>query len=153
MISGAIRTRNSNSSTLDANGNTDSTPSIVDPVVEISGCNHAAQCLGNTGAGSARCHRAFISTTSELIENGSFYGSSRQIFMTNNSFRMTGYGESVVALWGGRDFSMIGNDLANADENRDDGHGIGRFFVAQGHFGSMKNMYWGDNVIPSGSAP
>jgi hypothetical protein len=39
--------------------------------------------------------------SSELIENGSFYGSSRQIFMTNNRFRMTGYGESVVALWGG----------------------------------------------------
>ena len=66
--------------------------------------------------------------------------------MTNNRFRMTGYGESVVSLWGGRDFSMIGNDLANADENRDDGHGIGRFFVAQGHFGSLKNMYWGDNA-------
>ena len=47
---------------------------------------------------------------------------------------------------GGREFSMVGNDLANADENRDDGHGIGRFFVAQGHAGSMENMYWGDNV-------
>ncbi len=83
---------------------------------------------------------------SELIENGSFYGSSRQVFFSNNLFRMTGDGESVVALWGGRDFSMIGNRLTNADESRRDGHGIGRFFVGQSHFGSMRNMYWEKNV-------
>ncbi|WJR67049.1 glycoside hydrolase family 28 protein [Neorhizobium sp. CSC1952] len=83
---------------------------------------------------------------SELIENGSFYGTSRQVFLSENRFRMTGYGESVVALWGGRDFSMIGNELTNADESRDDGHGIGRFFVAQAHFGSLRNLYWERNV-------
>ncbi len=83
---------------------------------------------------------------SELIENGSFYGTSRQVFMFNNRFRMTGYGESVVALWGGRDFAMIGNELTNADESRDDGHGIGRFFVGQAHFGSMRNLYWEGNI-------
>ncbi|MGK6313099.1 glycosyl hydrolase family 28-related protein [Neorhizobium sp. DT-125] len=83
---------------------------------------------------------------SELIENGSFYGTSRQVFLSENRFRMTGYGESVVALWGGRDFSMIGNELTNADESRDDGHGIGRFFVAQAHFGSLRNLHWEKNV-------
>lgn len=83
---------------------------------------------------------------SELIENGSFYGTSRQVLMSGNRFRMTGYGESVVALWGGRDFAMIGNELTNADESRDDGHGIGRFFVGQAHFGSMRNLYWEGNV-------
>jgi len=83
---------------------------------------------------------------SELIENGSFYGTSRQVFLIRNRFRMTGYGESVVALWGGRDFSMIGNELTNADESRDDGHGIGRFFVGQAHFGSMRNLYWEKNI-------
>lgn len=44
---------------------------------------------------------------SELIENGSFYGSSRQVFMSGNRFRVTGYGESVVVLWGGRDFGTV----------------------------------------------
>jgi polygalacturonase len=83
---------------------------------------------------------------SELIENGSFYGASRQIFMSGNRFRMTGYGESAVALWGGRDFSMIGNELTNADESLEEGHGIGRFFVGQAHFGSMRNLYWEGNV-------
>lgn len=83
---------------------------------------------------------------SELIENGSFYGTSRQVLMHGNRFRMTGYGESVVALWGGHDFAMIGNELTNADESRDDGHGIGRFFVGQAHFGSMRNLYWEGNV-------
>lgn len=89
---------------------------------------------------------------SELIENGSFYGASHQIFFMNNSFRMTGNGESVVALWGGRDFAMIGNRLFNADESRDDGHGIGRFFVGQSHFGSMRNLYWEDNVSHNAAA-
>lgn len=83
---------------------------------------------------------------SELIENGSFYGASRQVFLFDNRFRMTGYGESVAALWGGGDFAMIRNELSNADENRDDGHGIGRFFVGQAHFGSMKNLYWEGNL-------
>ncbi|RWX80913.1 glycoside hydrolase family 28 protein [Neorhizobium lilium] len=86
---------------------------------------------------------------SELIENGSFYGSSRQVFLTGNKFRMTGYGESVVALWGGRDFAMVGNELADADQSREDGHGIGRFFVGQSHFGSMRNLYWEKNVSRS----
>ncbi|KQY15710.1 polygalacturonase [Rhizobium sp. Root482] len=83
---------------------------------------------------------------SELVENGSFYGTSRQVFFIDNKFRMTRYGESVVALWGGSDFSMIGNELTNADESRDDGHGIGRFFVGQAHFGSLRNLYWERNV-------
>ncbi|WP_336510007.1 glycoside hydrolase family 28 protein [Agrobacterium tumefaciens] len=83
---------------------------------------------------------------SELIENGSFYGASRQVFFSNNRFRMTGYGESVVALWGGRDFAMTDNELTNADESRDDGHGIGRFFVGQAHFGSMRNLYFEKNI-------
>ncbi|SES41973.1 glycosyl hydrolase family 28-related protein [Rhizobium sp. NFR03] len=84
--------------------------------------------------------------SSELIEDGSFYGNSRQVFLSDNRFRMTGDGESVVALWGGHDFSMTGNTLTNADESREDGHGIGRFFVAQTHRGSMRNLYWGGNV-------
>ncbi|MDZ7926723.1 MAG: glycosyl hydrolase family 28-related protein [Agrobacterium sp.] len=83
---------------------------------------------------------------SELIENGSFYGASRQVFFSDNRFKMTGYGESVVALWGGRDFAMTGNELTNADESRDDGHGIGRFFVGQAHFGSMRNLYFAKNI-------
>ncbi len=83
---------------------------------------------------------------SELIENGSFYGASRQVFLSDNRFRMTGYGESVVALWGGHDFAMTGNELTNADESRDDGHGIGRFFVGQAHFGSMRNLYFEKNI-------
>ena len=132
--------------TLNTNGKTGSKSLLWIP--SVSNLRLQSMRLKAWGAPALEAHDAsglFIDS-SELIENGSFYGSSRQIFMTNNRFRMTGYGESVVALWGGREFSMVGNDLANADENRDDGHGIGRFFVAQGHFGSMQNMYWGDNV-------
>jgi len=132
--------------TLNANGKTGSKPLLWIP--SVSNLRLQSMRLKAWGAPALEAHDAsglFIDS-SELIENGSFYGSSRQIFMSNNRFRMTGYGESVVALWGGREFSMVGNDLANADESRDDGHGIGRFFVAQGHHGSMKNMYWGDNV-------
>jgi polygalacturonase len=85
-------------------------------------------------------------SNSELVENGSFYGSSRQVFFSGNRLRMTGDGESATALWGGHDFSMVGNELSNADESREDGNGIGRFFVGQAHFGSMRNLYWGNNT-------
>ena len=146
MVVDANRNAQFEKLTLNANGNTGSTPLLWIPGVE--NLRLQAMRLKAWGAPALEAHDAsgLYIDSSELIENGSFYGNSRQIFMTNNRFRMTGYGESVVALWGGREFSMVGNDLANADENRDDGHGIGRFFVAQGHAGSMENMYWGDNV-------
>jgi polygalacturonase len=146
MIVDADRNAQFEKLTLNANGNTGSEPLLWIPSVE--NLRLQAMRLKAWGAPALEAHDAsgLYIDSSELIENGSFYGNSRQIFMTSNRFRMTGYGESVVALWGGREFSMVGNDLANADENRDDGHGIGRFFVAQGHAGSMENMYWGDNV-------
>lgn len=145
MISGADRNAQFERLTLDANGKTARPLMWVPSVVNL---RLQSARLNAWGIQALEAHDAsgLYFDSSELIENGSFYGSSRQIFMTGNRFRMTGYGESVVSLWGGRDFSMTGNDLANADENRDDGHGIGRFFVAQGHFGSMKNMYWGNNA-------
>lgn len=132
--------------TLNANGKTDSRPLLWVP--SASNLRLQSMRLKAWGVAALEAHDAsgLYVDSSELIENGSFYGNSRQIFMSNNRFRMTGYGESVVALWGGRDFSMIGNDLANADETRDDGHGIGRFFVGQAHAGNMKNLYWGDNI-------
>jgi polygalacturonase len=146
MIGNADHSAQFESLTLNANGNTGSKPLLWIPAV--SNLRLQSVRLRAWGASALEAHSAsgLYIEGSELIENGSFYGSSRQIFLTNNRFRMTGYGESVAALWGGSEFSMIGNDLANADENRDDGHGIGRFFVAQGHHGSMRNMYWGDNV-------
>ncbi|UXN60710.1 glycosyl hydrolase family 28-related protein [Phyllobacterium zundukense] len=146
MVVDANRNAQFEKLTLNANGNTGSTPLLWIPGVK--NLRLQAMRLKAWGAPALEAHDAsgLYIDSSELIENGSFYGNSRQIFMTNNRFRMTGYGESVVALWGGREFSMVGNDLANADETRDDGHGIGRFFVAQGHAGSMENMYWGDNV-------
>ncbi|RCW77975.1 right-handed parallel beta-helix repeat-containing protein [Phyllobacterium bourgognense] len=146
MVVDANRNAQFEKLTLNADGNTGSKPLLWIPGVE--NLRLQAMRLKAWGAPALEAHDAsgLYIDSSELIENGSFYGNSRQIFMTNNRFRMTGYGESVVALWGGREFSMVGNDLANADENRDDGHGIGRFFVAQGHAGSMENMYWGDNV-------
>jgi polygalacturonase len=94
----------------------------------------------------AQAAEGLVIRSSELIENGSFYGNSRQVFLSGNRFRMTGDGESVAALWGGRDFSMTDNTLDNADEGKEDGQGIGRFFVAQTHRGSMRNLYWGGNI-------
>jgi polygalacturonase len=146
MVAGAKQNAQFEKLTLNANGKTDSNPLLWVP--SASNLRLQSMRLKAWGVAALEAHDAsgLYVDSSELIENGSFYGSSRQIFMTNNRFRMTGYGESVVALWGGRDFSMVGNDLANADESRDDGHGIGRFFVGQAHSGSMKNLYWGDNA-------
>jgi polygalacturonase len=146
MFSGADQNAQFERLTLNANGNTGSQPLFW--IISVSNLRFQAIRLEAWGVAALETHNSsgLYVDASELVENGSFYGSSRQIFMTNNRFRMTGYGESVVALWGGRDLSMVGNDLANADENRDDGHGIGRFFVGQSQFGSLKNMYWGDNA-------
>lgn len=145
MIDGPGQNGQFENLTLNANGKTGSHPLLW--IASVSNLRLQTVRLNAWGVAAVESHDSsgLYFDSSELVENGSFYGSSRQIFMTSNRFRMTGYGESVVSLWGGRDFSMIGNDLANADETRDDGYGIGRFFVAQGHFGSMKNMYWGDN--------
>ncbi|MEK1890957.1 MAG: glycosyl hydrolase family 28-related protein [Phyllobacterium sp.] len=146
MITGAGHNAQFERLTLDANGNTGSKPLLNIPSSANLRLQSVRLLAWNIPALETDASSGIYIDGSELIENGSFYGSSRQIFMTNNRFRMTGYGESVVALWGGRDFSMIGNDLANADENRDDGHGIGRFFIAQAHFGSLKNLYWEGNT-------
>jgi len=146
MVGGAQQNVQFEKLTLNANGKTDSHPLLLVP--SASNLRLQSVRIKAWGVPALEAHNAsgLYIDASELIENGSFYGSSRQIFMTNNRFRMTGYGESVVWLSGGRDLSMLGNDLANADESRDDGQGIGRFFVGQGHFGSMENLYWGDNI-------
>lgn len=146
MVNGAEQNVQFEGLTLDADGKTGSHALLWIP--SVSNLRLESARLRAWGVAALETHNSsgLYVNSSELIENGSFYGSSRQVFMTNNSFRMTGYGESVASLWGGSDFSMVGNGLANADENRDDGHGIGRFFVAQAHFGSMKNMYWGNNI-------
>jgi len=146
MIGGAEERARFEALTLNANGMTGDHPLLW--VLSVSNLRLDAVRIKAWGVPALEAHHArgvYISA-SELIEKGSFYGSSRQVFITGNRFRMTGYGESVVALWGGRDLSMVGNDLANADESRDDGHGIGRFFVGQAYWDSMRNLYWGDNV-------
>lgn len=83
---------------------------------------------------------------SEIIGTASFGSSSHQVFLINNVFRATNDGEASYTSWGGVEVAMIGNMHRNADESRSDGHGIGRMFVAQGHFGSLRNLYFGDNV-------
>lgn len=146
MIGGAGKNARFETLTLNANTMTGASPLMSIPsAVNLRLDGVRIMAWGAPALEASEAEGIYIDA-SELVENGSFYGRSRQIFLTGNRFRMTGYGESVVALWGGRDFAMVGNDLANADETRDDGHGIGRFFVAQPHWGSLRNMYWGGNV-------
>ena len=146
MVTGAEANVQFEKLTLDANGQTDSHPLLSIPSVADLRLKSVRLEAWGIPAVEASESTGLYFDDSEFVENGSFYGNSRQIFMNRNRFRMTGYGESVASLWGGSDFSMVGNDLANADQSRDDGHGIGRFFVAQAHRGSMKNLYWGDNA-------
>jgi len=86
----------------------------------------------------------FIEDT-DVVGSGTFISSSSQVFIRRSTFRMTNDGESGVAAWGGRDLALEDNQVLNADESRSDGHGIGRLFVTQGHFGSTRNMYFGGN--------
>jgi polygalacturonase len=146
MINGASRNAQFEKLTIDANQKTRGNALFSIPFVKNFKLRSVRIKAWGIAALDAQDASGLYIDSSELIENGSFYGSSRNVFMTNNRFRMTGYGESVVALWGGSNFSMVGNDLANADETVESGHGIGRFFVGQAHFGSLKNLYWGDNI-------
>lgn len=146
MIGGARQSARFEDLTLDANGMTGSKPLLAIGSVSNLKLDSVRLMAWGVPALEATDANGLTISDSELVENGSFYGASRQVFMTGNRFRMTGYGESAVSLWGGRELAMVGNDLANADESREDGHGIGRFFVAQAHWGSMRNMYWGGNV-------
>jgi polygalacturonase len=82
---------------------------------------------------------------STIIGPGSFLRTSSQIFAEGNLFRMTNDGEAALTSWGGEDISVTDNLLVNADEARPDGNGIGRLFVAQGHFGSLRNLYFAGN--------
>jgi len=86
----------------------------------------------------------FIEDT-DVVGSGTFISSSSQVFVSRSTFRMTDDGESGVAAWGGRDLAFLDNEVMNADESRSDGHGIGRLFVTQGHFGSTRNMYFSGN--------
>lgn len=149
MIDGAEKNVRFEALTLNANEKTRQTPLLW--ISDVSNFSLQAVRINAWGVPALESHAStgIYVSQSELVENGSFYGKSRQVFLTGNRFRMTGYGESVAALWGGRDFAMIGNDLANADETRDDGHGIGRFFVGQGYWDSMRNLYWGGNASHS----
>lgn len=132
--------------TLTAAGNTGTNPLLWIASAKNTRLEETRLDAWGTAALDADAATGLLIHASELIENGSFYGNSRQVFLSDNWFRMTGDGESVVAMWGGSELSMTGNELTNADETREDGHGIGRFFVAQTHRGSMKNFYWGDNL-------
>ncbi|MFL1873951.1 glycosyl hydrolase family 28-related protein [Hansschlegelia beijingensis] len=82
---------------------------------------------------------------SEIIGAGSFLPAASQLFATDTTFRMTNDGEAALAVWSGRGIAMIGNRLVNADENKPDGHGMGRLFVAQPHLGGSRDMYFRDN--------
>jgi polygalacturonase len=81
----------------------------------------------------------------DITDTGLFLGDSRQVFFDRNTFRMMGDGEAAVTIWGGREIAFTGNRLENADDKRPDGSGIGRLFVAQGHFGSTMDMFFADN--------
>ncbi|WP_244479420.1 MULTISPECIES: glycosyl hydrolase family 28-related protein [unclassified Rhizobium] len=132
--------------TLNAARNTGKNPLLFLGSARNIRLDHVKLDAWGTAAIEAQDVEGLAILSSELIEDGSFYGNSRQVFLSGNRFRMTGDGESVAALWGGRDFSMTDNTLTNADEAQEDGNGIGRFFVAQTHRGSMRNLYWGGNV-------
>ncbi|GBD48063.1 glycosyl hydrolase family 28-related protein [Methylopila sp. Yamaguchi] len=89
--------------------------------------------------------RALVIDRNEITGAGSFLGVSEQVFATGNVFRMTSDAEAAVTSWGGRGLALIGNLLVNADPSRADGSGIGRLFVAQGHFGSVRDAYFSGN--------
>lgn len=81
----------------------------------------------------------------EIIGAGSFLGAANQVFYNGCTFRSTNDAETSIANWGGNGISVTNCHVYNADETRSDGHGIGRIFVTQGHFGSTRNLYFGGN--------
>ncbi|KYG65886.1 hypothetical protein AZI86_02090 [Bdellovibrio bacteriovorus] len=82
----------------------------------------------------------------DFVGAGSFWASASQVFINNTTFRLTNDAESGVSLWGGREIALTNNDFSNFDETQADGHGIGRMFVSQGHFGSLRNAYFSGNA-------
>lgn len=88
----------------------------------------------------------------EIIGAGSFLASSSQLSVSRVTFRMTSDGEAALTSWGGSDIAITNSLLVNADPDRRDGFGIGRLFVAQPHFGSVRNVYFSENETRN-SAP
>ena len=81
----------------------------------------------------------------EMIGRGAWFGWSRQVFVDGClSGESEDYGQAL-GTWGGSDYAITNCTFQDADPSRPDGFAGGRMFVTQGHWGSIRNLYFGDN--------
>ena len=81
----------------------------------------------------------------EMIGRGAWFGWSRQVFVNGC---LSGESEDwghALGTWGGSDYAITNCIFQDADRNRPDGFTGGRMFVTQGHWGSVRNLYFGGN--------
>lgn len=88
-------------------------------------------------------------TECDIISAGSFLGTARQVHFTRVNFLGTNDANELIGSWGGRQISFqscYGRSLSDSDSSRPDGWAQGRFVVFQGHWGSVEDVYFGNNT-------
>ena len=84
----------------------------------------------------------------EFIGQNTFLGSASQVFYQNCAYKGTNDANEMISSWGGTGLSFTGcvaQDLDNSNPNDGAGWAQGRFFVAQGHWGPLNDVYFGNN--------
>ena len=90
-------------------------------------------------------NHAFLTGCEFVTSGGVFLGSSRQMFLDGNTFLGLDDCNELVTSWGGVGMSVTNNRAEDFDRTRPDGWAQGRFFVTQGHWGPVQNVYLGGN--------
>lgn len=81
----------------------------------------------------------------EMIGRGAWFGWSRQVFVDGCLSGESEHAGMALGTWGGSDYAITNCTFQDADPSRLDGFAGGRMFVTQGHWGSIRNLYFGGN--------
>lgn len=94
-------------------------------------------------------------SNNEFIGDQVFLGSSRQVTVNKNDFRLTDMGHAAIISWGGSEVALTQNrarDYDPAPASIGDAS-AGRFFVSQSHPDSNRHFYIAENVTHNMAPP
>lgn len=90
------------------------------------------------------CTRIFLSNT-QLTGITSFLGNGSQLFIDHCDFKLTNESDGMLYSWGGSAISITHSTCSDYNSSGG-GWGKGRFFVAEGNWGSNRLTYLGSNT-------
>lgn len=142
--------------TFDGNGNLGKKSLIIfrhHDYVQLT--NSRFKWKGTTNGFNIGSNRYLSVTGNEFIGDHVFLGDSKQVEVRDNSFHLTDYANAALISWGGNEVAISNNRAQDFDPKAAtmEGVGAGRFFVAQSHPDSNRNLYIGDNTTLNMAPP